>query len=145
MGSIREAMAYRVKYRLADTKRAKRKVHLEMLCIQEWNRGGQYPMPQTGKFGHWDIPGWFQLGGVSVHFSCPLRLEFLSLPCRLESPCRLECHRIQVGARISATEACFRKGVLHGACLIISRASPCRKPGARGHAGNLDLDHFEVS
>ena len=47
MGAIREAMAYRVKYRIKDTKRAKRPIALEMLCVHKQNRGGQYPMPQT--------------------------------------------------------------------------------------------------
>ena len=47
MGSIREAMAYRVKYRLKDTKRAKRQLHLEMMCVHKRNRGGLFPMPQT--------------------------------------------------------------------------------------------------
>ena len=47
MGSIREAMAYRVKYRIKDTKRAKRLLHLETLCVHKQNRSGQYPMRQT--------------------------------------------------------------------------------------------------
>ena len=47
MGAIREAMPYRVKYRIKDTKRAKRPINLEMLCVHKQNRGGQYPMPQT--------------------------------------------------------------------------------------------------
>ena len=48
IGAIREAMAYRVKYRLSESKsRSKRYLHLEMLCIHKDNRGGQYPMVQT--------------------------------------------------------------------------------------------------
>ena len=47
LGSIREAMAYRVKYRIGDDHRAKRSIHLEMMCVNNGNRGGMYPMPQT--------------------------------------------------------------------------------------------------
>ena len=47
MGCVREAMAFRVKYRLADEQRAKRRLHLEMLCVSKQNRAGQYPMPLT--------------------------------------------------------------------------------------------------
>ena len=47
IGSIREAMALRVKYRLCDGIRSKRDLHLEMLCVHKLNRGGQYPMPKT--------------------------------------------------------------------------------------------------
>ena len=49
-GLIREAMAFRVKYRLKDEKgvpRKTRKLHLEQLCICKDNRGGQYPNPDT--------------------------------------------------------------------------------------------------
>ena len=47
MGLIREAMAYRVKYRVADGRRTKRYMPLEMLCVHSRNRGGVYPMPLT--------------------------------------------------------------------------------------------------
>ena len=47
MGLIREAMAFRVKYRIGEVRRHKRKLHLEMMCIQKDNRGGVYPMPLT--------------------------------------------------------------------------------------------------
>lgn len=47
IGAIREAMAYRVKYRISEGARSKRYLHLEMLCVHKDNRGGQYPMPNT--------------------------------------------------------------------------------------------------
>ena len=49
-GLIREAMAFRDKYRLKDERgvaRKTRKLHLEQLCICKDNRGGQYPNPDT--------------------------------------------------------------------------------------------------
>ena len=47
MGIIREAMAFRVKYRIGDGRSLKRLVHLEMLCVHKGNRGGVYPTPVT--------------------------------------------------------------------------------------------------
>ena len=46
-GLVREAMAYRVKYRSKDLKKAKRRLALCLLCVHKRNRGGQYPMAET--------------------------------------------------------------------------------------------------
>ena len=49
-GLIREAMAFRVKYRLeddSDKARAKKRLMLTLLCVSRYNRGGNYPNPTT--------------------------------------------------------------------------------------------------
>ncbi len=46
-GLVREAMAFRVKYRSTDPRKAKRKLALCLLCVHKKNRGGQYPMAAT--------------------------------------------------------------------------------------------------
>ena len=49
-GLIREAMTFRVKYRLkddSDKARAKKRLMLTLLCVSRYNRGGSYPNPNT--------------------------------------------------------------------------------------------------
>ena len=47
VNAVKEAMAYRVKYRVEDSKRAKRAINIELLCVHKDNRGGQYPTATT--------------------------------------------------------------------------------------------------
>ena len=46
-GLIREAMAFKVKYRVVAEGRMKMQLLLSMLCVHAGNRGGQYPQPET--------------------------------------------------------------------------------------------------
>ena len=46
-GLIREAMAFKVKYRVVAEGRMRRQLLLSMLCVHAGNRGGQYPQPET--------------------------------------------------------------------------------------------------
>lgn len=48
IGLVRQAMAYRVKYRVADgRKNCKKRVPLSLLGVHPLNRGGVYPQPDT--------------------------------------------------------------------------------------------------